>query len=133
MKRFCFCLALVTGLLMLPPAASPTDWSGWGCFTCLPHDFGVSPDDKCWQVAAGEHGDGIFCEQHYILEHICRTTGGSCYTGGSGSGCWGDECWTGGSPGGGPGGGGGGSGGSCHILFGSFCPAECFSCTYFYY
>lgn len=27
----------------------------------------------------------------------------------------------------------GGGGGSCHIPYGELCPAECMSCTYFYY
>lgn len=111
--------ALLICLLMAVTCAGAgyADWqTGLGCFVCLPHDFGVDSDDKCWFVGHEENGDGTSCQNPYFIDgHVCIITG--------------DPCFNVNVNGGGGGGSAGGSGSSCVVPFGSGCPAECSSCT----
>lgn len=136
MKRSVFLSALCLGLALLlhtaPAGATDGDWAG--CFVCHPHDFGTDPDYKCYQVGNGQSGTGTQCSQRYLMGgHTCWTEGGACFNVNSGGdeGCWAEDCWSWND---GPGGGrGGGGGNECHVQSGSYCPASCMSCTYFYY
>jgi len=135
---FLLALTLAAGLALLAPSARATDGEWDGCFICRPHDFGTDPDQKCWQVGHDGSGAGTHCEQRYFGGfggHLCIVSGFQCSNsnvGGGPEGCWAESCWGGADdPGGGWGGGGGG--GSCHVQYGSYCPAECMSCTYYYY
>ncbi len=97
--------------------------TGWGCFTCKTHNPGTDPDYKCWFVGDNQTGQGIHCDDEWIVGgHVCVLSGGQCL----------NTDWNEGGGGGGSGGGGGGGGSSCSIRPGAWCPAECPSCaTYF--
>ncbi len=122
--------AFLLALLASGPPLHATDY--YGCFVCIPVGGVASNSSKCWMVGDNENGDGIECDQNYdMLGWLCQTYGGPCNNGNSGGGlygCWAEDCWSSGG-----GGGGGGGGGSCSVQTGTLCPAECFSCTYWYY
>lgn len=125
MKHRIGILLTVSSLLVLFAGLSAkADWAtGWGCFDCRPHDFGLASDDKCWQVGDKQHGLGIQCENPYFFgAHICNVSGGPCYN---------TIATPGGSTGGGGGSGGGFGGGTpgCTVSgWGLSCPLTCNSC-----
>jgi hypothetical protein len=109
MKRSCALAMLVLGFLVLggTRSAKAADCSGTSCTDCMQNRQGIS---SCWAVT---YSANCSCSISTSNPYAC-VLGGTCtYTAGGGGG----------------GTGGGGTGGGCFRTAGSWCPADCESCT----
>ena len=121
--RFVLLVSLLAGAIA---GSSPSVAAAQFCEDCwrCPVRFNPTIYECCEASTDGQKTCGLRhpdCERRVVAANNCYSSSTSCQ--GTSHSC----------RAGGGGSGGGGGGGACSIPYGNLCPAECFSCTYYYY